>query len=84
MPEPSIYDLVVDELLKRQTLVKEELRERFRKTKPFRQEPISAKESLVQYDEMTPEIETMLRKEFGNDVVDNYISKNEKLKERYQ
>ena len=84
MPESSIYDLVVEELLERQKLVKSELRERFRKTKPFRQEPISPKEALVEYDEMTPEIEGMLRKEFGDEVVNSYIAKNEKLREKYQ
>ena len=73
--EESIYDLVVDELLARQRLVKEELRERFKKTKPFRQEPVSRKERIFQADEMTPEIETQLRQWFGNEPVDIYKSK---------
>jgi len=77
--EPSIYDLVVEELLSRQELVREEIRERFKKTKPFRQEPVSRKEKMVMADEaseeMTSEKEAQLRQWFGDEPIDSYKSK---------
>jgi len=81
--EESIYDLVVDELLERQSLVKAELRERFKRTKPFRQEPKSNKEMLVEYDELTPEKKQWLMQEFGAENVLPYFEKMNKIRERY-
>ncbi len=78
--EESIYDLVVDALLERQQLVREELRERFKRTKPFRQEPVSRKEMLVQEDEMTPEMELQLRQWFGNEPIDAHKGKIDRLR----
>jgi len=82
--EESIYDLVVTELLERQQLVKDELRYRFKGAKPFRQEPVSDKEALVKYDELTPEKKVWLLQQFGEDAVIPYFAKMEKIKGRYQ
>jgi len=83
MAEESIYDFVVEELLGYQKMVREELRERFKKTKPFRQEPVSNKEALVQYDELTPEKKVWLRQQFGDETVLPYFGKMEKIKRGY-
>lgn len=81
--ESSIYDLVVDELKERQSLVKQELRDRFKRTKPFRQEPISAKERLLEYEELTPEKKQWLLGQFGEEAVLPYFAEMEKLRRRY-
>ena len=81
---PSIYDLVVDELLERQRMVRSELQERFKKTKPFRQEQVSDKERLVEYDELTPEKKEWLRQQFGDEAVLPYFAELEKIGERYR
>lgn len=69
--EPSIYDLVTDELVERQKLIKDELRERFKKTRPYRQEPVSHKEIVMDYDDFLKN-EAGLRVNFGDEAVDNY------------
>ena len=83
MAKESIYDLVVDELLDRQSLVREELKERFKKTKPFRQTEVSPKEALVEYDELTPERIQRMREEFGDEPVDLYLGNIGKIQKRY-
>jgi len=84
MAEPSIYDLVVEELLNRHQIIKKELHDRFNKSKPFRQEPVDNKQLLVEYDEMTPEKKQWLRQQFGDEAVMPYFEKLEKLKQQYQ
>ncbi len=54
--EKSIMDETVDILVDRQRLVKDELRKRFRKTKPFRMEAITDAELIKSYDN-TPLVE---------------------------
>jgi len=83
MAERSIYDLVVDELVDRQKLVKGELTGRFKGSKPFRQEPKSTRELLVEYDELTPEKKQWLVQEFGEEAVLPYFAKMEKAKARF-
>ncbi len=80
----SIYDLIVTEMVERQKLVKDELKERFKKTKPFQQTEVSSKELLVQYDELTPERIQRMREEFGNESVDLYLNNIAKIQERYK
>ncbi len=79
----SIYDRVVKQLFERQQLVKDELRERFKKTKPFQQEEVSPKELLVQYDELTPERIQRMREEFGDEAMDVYLNNIAKIQGRY-
>jgi len=69
--EESIYDMIVSELVKRQQDVKAELHERFKKTKPFRQEPVTKQEMIMDYDELIKN-EPLLRNDFGDDAVDVY------------
>ena len=80
--EENLYDLVVDELVERQGLVKAELASRFKKTKPFRMEPISNDEMLYQYNQLTPEKMNELVNTHGAEAVMEMISKMEKLKGR--
>ena len=77
--EDSIYDLTVEILLERQRGMREELKKRFKRTKPFRMEPVSREETLYQANEMTPEIEQMLRETMGDEPVDIYRNKINKL-----
>ena len=76
----SVFDLVVDEILERQRLVRAELKARFKRTKPFRTEPVSREEKLLEYDEFTPEIEDFSRSNFGNEAVDIYKNTMEELR----
>ena len=71
MADASIYDLIVDELIQRHKDVKAELHERFKRTKPFRQEPVSRREMIMDYDELIRN-EPVLRNDFGNETVDTY------------
>ena len=82
MAEIGIYDQVVDELLKRQNLVKSELRGRFKGVKPFRQEPKSSREQLMEYDQLTPEKKQWLVSNFGEENVMPYFADMERLKAR--
>ena len=78
----SLYDLVVDELVDRQRLVKAELAERFKKTRPFRMEEVPTDEMLYEYNTMTPEkLDTMIQT-YGRDEVNQYIMEMEQLKRK--
>ena len=48
--EKSVFDLVIDDLVERQKDLKTELRERFKRTKPFRMDPIPRKEMIYKYE----------------------------------
>ena len=53
--DKSIWDLTVDILVDRQKDTRVELKKRFKKTRPFRTEPISDDELIQKYDAMTQE-----------------------------
>ncbi len=80
--EDSIYELVVDELVKRQRLVREELTRRFKKTRPFREEPSSPQEKIAHYNMMTyDDLEDMIDTK-GESFTNDYIKQMEELKNR--
>ena len=80
--EESIFDLAVDELLKRRGLVKTELRKRFKRTKPFRAEPVSNDEALSEYMALTPDMMDERIQRDGEEAIGQYIAKMEELKRR--
>uniref|UniRef100_A0A6M3XJJ2 Uncharacterized protein n=1 Tax=viral metagenome TaxID=1070528 RepID=A0A6M3XJJ2_9ZZZZ len=82
MTEPNLYDMVVDELLERQRLVRAELRNRFKKTKPFRMEPLSNEEALYEYDTRGFEIFSDIVSKEGIDAAIAYRDRMENLKQR--
>lgn len=53
--EESLYDMTVDILVERQGLVRAELIKRFKKTKPFRMEPVPKKDLMAHYNELPRE-----------------------------
>lgn len=80
--DESIYDRVVDGLHKRRELVTTELKRKFKKTNPFRMEPISNEELLYSYNQLTPEKMTELIQTYGRDEVNNLIYTMETLKQK--
>jgi len=61
MVKPSIFDMAIDEVLKRQRLVTTELERRGKNKKPFRMEPMSEQEQLDEYNSLYPEVKRELR-----------------------
>ena len=84
MAEPSIYDMIIEQLHEYRREVRNLLREDFKSTKPFRQEEVSPKEQLVEYDELTPEKKQWLIEQFGEEAVIPYLEDMKKIKERYR
>ncbi len=84
MVEKGIYDLAADEIVKRYGLVKEEIIRRNKGKRPFRMEPVSTEEQLLQFSDYTPEIEMQDRQDFGDSPVDNYKQKMKELLTRRQ
>lgn len=80
--EKSILELAVDDLVERQRLVKDELRLRFKKTKPFMMEPVSEDKMLEQYMATTPEDMDGYIQAYGEDTVNEMIGQMEDLKRR--
>lgn len=80
--KPSVFDLTVDELHERRKLVRAELKERFRKTRPFRREPVSSAEALYYYNQLTFEGLQELIATYGRDDVNEMIYEMETLKRR--
>ena len=67
----SEFDAAVDILLSRQQDAIKELIRRFKNTRPFRQEPVSRKEMILDFDEMMSR-EGQLRQDFGDGMVEKY------------
>ena len=80
--DDSLYDLVVDELVDRQRLVKAELAERFKKTRPFRMKEVPVDERLYEYNTMTPEKLNSLLQTYDREDVNQYIMEMEQLKRK--
>ena len=80
--EKGIFDYVVDELLERKDLVRAELAQRFKKTKPFRMEPVPEDEMLLRYDALTPEQMDELIATDGEEATGQMIQRMETLKQR--
>jgi len=80
----SIFELAVDELLERQQLTKLELRERFKKTKPFRMEPVPTDEMLYEYNQMSKNPQRLIRllETYDREDVNQYIMEMEQLKRK--
>ncbi len=78
----SIMDLTVDILVERQRWTKDELRKRFKKTKPFRMEPVSDNELIKRYDSMTQEQWAELMNTHSQDEVEGYKNEMENMKIR--
>ncbi len=83
MAEPSIYDISTDDVKEIISLTRAYLKESFKGVKPYRQEPITQREALVIYDELTPDKKQWLLQQFGQESVLPYFSDMEKLKARY-
>ena len=84
MAEPSVYDLSVDIVKEYGVLAKEELRKRFKRTKPFRQEVVPKKEQLQFYESLTGDDMDALIKEQGAPAVNSWIETMETEKKKQQ
>ncbi len=56
----------------------------FKGTNPYRQEPVSPKDRLYKYSQLTPEQLNFYAQHFGVEVIQRYVDDMERLKERYQ
>ena len=79
----SIPDTATDKIIKMREMVKGKLSEEYKGTRPYRQDPIPPREQLYQYSQITPEVFMSLRQSLGDDNVNEFVMKMEKLKERY-
>lgn len=80
----SLGDKVVDRLHERRWLVRQKLRETYKKTKPFREEPISNNELLFYYNDLDASDIDYLVQTHGRDKVNTLIAEMETLKQRRQ
>ena len=80
MDEKSLFDVTVDILLERQALVGAELQRRFKRTKPFRMEPIKNEDLLYDYNTKGFEIFSQLYETQGEEVALDYRNEMEELK----
>jgi len=78
-----IGDRIVDELHRRKGLVKEELRQRYKGVRPFRMKPITRKQALTMYENITPEQTQQIAGQFGQDAVVQWVEQMEELRSKY-
>ena len=83
MTKKSVPDIATDKILQMREMVKRKLTAEYKGTRPYRQDPISPREQLYQYSQITPEILMSLRQSLGDDTINEFLGKMEKLKERY-
>jgi len=84
MVEKGIFDRAADEIVRRYGLVKKEIVRRNKGVKPFRMEPVSPKEQLLQFSQMTEEDISMMRQEMGDSALDNYLLDMQDISRRYK
>ena len=84
MAERGIFDQAVDEVLRLKGLVKAEIVRRNKGKIPFRKEEVSPKQQLFEYSQLTPEDFQFARENYGEEVVNGYITDMEKIARRYQ
>ena len=76
----NIHDRVVNKLLERNVRVRAKLTERYKKTKPFRQEPMDNNELLLYYNMLNSDDMDFLVQKHGEDTVNTFIFEMETLK----
>jgi len=80
--KPNIADIVVDKLHERRRMLQFKLADKYKSTKPFRMEPISNEEMLLQYNMLTPEKMATLIDNYGRDAVNELVFTMEKMKQK--
>ncbi len=84
MDKPNIGDKVLDKLHQRREKVQQVLMEQYRKTRPFRMEPVSNDQHIYIYQNMTPEDLQYAVQTYGRDAVNEWIFEVEKKLQRRQ
>ena len=80
--EKSVFDLTVDILHERQQDLRAELKTRFKKTKPFRTEPMDNKELIYYYDMLNMEDMQFLVVKHGEETLNDFIYEMETANRR--
>lgn len=80
--ETNIYDLIVDKLHERKTVVKDMLTKRYKKTTPFRMEPVDNDQLLYVYENMASQDVQYGIAQYGRDAMNDFIFEMEKSKQR--
>ena len=82
MAKENIGDLVIDEMLRRRSLVKALLQKEYKSVKPLRMEPVSNDELIQRYDNMTQEQWLEIMTTRSPEEVEKYRNEMEELKRR--
>lgn len=78
----TLGDIVVNRLHERRKLVRARLQEMYKKTKPFREEPISNDELLFYYNDLDASDIEYLTQTHGRDKVNTMVFEMETIKQR--
>lgn len=76
-------DSITDGIKERINRITSEAQKQFKGSNPYRQEPKSPRDRLLDYNQLTPDVERFLRQSYGDMVVDSYKTKMEALMRRY-
>lgn len=78
------FELAMEEIIKRADKLSGLMTMSFEKKKPFDQPEISPKEQYYYYrTQFTPEMDQMSRQEYGDEMIDEYKLKMDKIGGRY-
>ena len=80
--ELSIYDKATDQLHELRFKVRARLHEQFKRTKPYRGQPITNDDELYAYNQLTEDEMFRLIQKHGPDMVNDLIMRMETLKQR--
>ncbi len=83
MAKQSEFDLATDMLKERIGLAQAEIKQRAKGVRPYRQVPISGREMLYNFSQITPDVIQEARLAMGNEAVDGYLLKMAKLARRF-
>lgn len=82
MERKSEFDLATNKIKERLSLVDAEIKKRSKGTNPYRQEPISAREAIYQFNQVPPEVWQQMRLKVGDEAVDKHFAAIEKMQRR--
>ncbi len=71
MPKSNQMDTITDKVNVRMNRILGKVHQRLGGTTPYRQEPVSRKEMVLDFDDMMSR-EQQLREQFGDEMVDSY------------
>jgi len=79
----NIFDRVSDKVNQRFSMAAGRIKENFKSSNPYRQEPVEPRQVLLEWESLPPEAKLRMRQELGSVEYDRYEIEMDTLRRRY-